>query len=424
MQHPAQPQCDPLAWCVVIALAFAALAWHRLAIPSQIYFDEVHYVPAARKMLALQQANPEHPLLGKQAIAAAIALLGDHPLAWRIPSWIFGTIGLFAFGRALWWASRRRFATLAGMILVATDFAWFIQSRVAMLDMVMAGLAMLAMWQVAAAIRLPRQGRWRLALVGLLLGLAMGTKWSVVAVAMLPGLAFLVLKIRDNGWRFLHATGGGPVPGINLLEAGLWLGLVPLAVYWITFWPAFLYPQNPLDAWAPIAHHKWMLQLQDSVTKPHPYATYWYQWLINERGTWYLYQEVDGAQRGIVLIGNPFSMLAGLPAAAWALWAGYRRRRHDALAAALLFLASIAMWIGNGKPIQFYYHYLLPGTFLMGCLALALDDLREAGRRKLAWAGLALAVGMFAQFYPIISAAKLCCGKSSFEYWMWLPSWR
>ena len=41
---------------------------------------------------------------------------------------------LFAFGRLLWWASGRRFATLAGMLLLATSFAWFIQSRIAMLD--------------------------------------------------------------------------------------------------------------------------------------------------------------------------------------------------------------------------------------------------------------------------------------------------
>lgn len=424
MQHPAEPQRDPLAWCAVIALAFLALAWHRLGIPSQIYFDEVHYVPAARKMLAMEPANPEHPLLGKQIIAAAIALLGDRPLVWRLPSLLFGALGLFAIGRAMWWASQRRFATLAAMALVATDFAWFIQSRIAMLDMFMAGFAMIALWQLAAAVRRPTQGRWRLALAGVMLGLAMGAKWSVVAVAVLPGLAFLAMKLWNQRWRFLHARAGGPVPGISLIEAGLWLGLVPLAVYWASFAPAFFYPKGALDPLAPLAHHKWMLELQDSVTKPHPYATVWYQWLINWRGAWYLYQDVDGAQRGIVLIGNPFTMLAGLPAVLWALWAGIRHRRYDALAAGLLFAVSLGMWIGNSKPIQFYYHYLLPGTFLMACLALALDALWQRGQRWLAWGGLAAAAAMFVWFYPIISAAKLCCGRQSFEYWMWLASWR
>ena len=426
MRAPAEPQRDPIAWCAVIALGFLALAWHRLGIPSQIYFDEIHYVPAARKLLAMQRANPEHPLFGKEAIAGAIWLFGDKPLNWRIPSLLFGAFGLFAIGRALWFASERRFAALAGMVLVATDFAWFIQSRIAMLDMVMAGLAMVALWQLAAAVRMPRQGRWRLALAGLCLGLAMATKWSIVAAAMLPGLTFLALKARDNGRRFLTAREGGPVPGINLLEAALWLGVVPLCVYWATFAPAFYYAKDAISPFAPIRHHEWMLRLQDSVTKPHPYRSVWYQWIVDWRAVWYLYQNVDGSQRGIVLIGNPFTMLAGLPAVVWALWAGIRRQRRGALAMALLYLASIGMWVGNGKPVQFYYHYLLPGTFLMGCLALALDDLYARGGRPrwFALAALALAAGIFAHFYPILSAARLHDGKPSFEYWMWLRSWR
>ncbi|MGH6787518.1 MAG: phospholipid carrier-dependent glycosyltransferase [Novosphingobium sp.] len=419
-------QRDPIAWCALIALGFAALAWHRLAIPAEIYFDEIHYVPAARKLLELQRANPEHPLFGKELIAGAMWLFGDRPLVWRVPSLLFGTLGLFSIGRALWFATRRRFATLAGMVLVATDFAWFIQSRIAMLDMIMAGCAMAALWQLAAAVRMPAQGRWRLALAGVLLGLAMGTKWSVLPTAMLPGLAFLWLKLRDTRRRFLWAREGGPVPGITLIEAALWLGLIPLAVYWATFAPAFFYPKLALDPLGFIKHHEWMLQLQDSVTKPHPYRSVWYQWIADWRAVWYLYKPFDGVQRGIVLIGNPFTMLAGLPAVGWALWVGIRRQRYDALALALLYLAAIGLWVGNGKPVQFYYHYLLPGTFLMGCLALALDELHARGGRMrwAAWGSLALAAAMFAWFYPIISAAELCCGRPSFEWWMWLRSWR
>ena len=103
---------------------------------------------AARKLLTLTRANPEHPMFGKELIAAAIALLGDRPLNWRMPSLLFGALGLFAFGRVLWLPSGRRFATIAGMLLLATSFAWFIQSRIAMLDMIMAGLAMVALWHV------------------------------------------------------------------------------------------------------------------------------------------------------------------------------------------------------------------------------------------------------------------------------------
>ena len=97
-----------------------------------------------------------------------------------------------------------------------------------------------------------------------------------------------------------------------------------------------------------------------------------------------------------------------------------------AAALVALYAASLAMWPISGKPIQFYYHYLLPGTFLMGCLALALDPLFRRGDRWW-WAGpaaVAVAAGMFIYFYPIISAAELHGGRQSYAEWMWLRSWR
>jgi dolichyl-phosphate-mannose-protein mannosyltransferase len=162
------------------------------------------------------------------------------------------------------------------------------------------------------------------------------------------------------------------------------------------------------------------------VKKPHPYRSYWYDWIIDYRSVWYLYEQVDGAWRGIVLIGNPFAMWTGLAAFFWCCWAAWKDKRADALAFGLLYFASLAMWFANGKPIQFYYHYLLPGTFLMGCLALALDDVWNQQDRS-RWAApvvVAASIAVFAWFYPIISAAQLYGGRPSYTYWMWLHSWR
>ncbi|MBW8784903.1 MAG: phospholipid carrier-dependent glycosyltransferase, partial [Novosphingobium sp.] len=312
MRDPATREADPGDWCAVLAVFFLALVWHRLGIPTKIYFDEIHYVPAARKMLALTQHNPEHPLLGKELIAAAIRALGDKPLYWRVPSALLGAFGLFAFSRALWWASLRRWATIAGTLLLATDFAWFIQSRIAMLDMAMASFGMVMLWMAASAVRRPRQARWRLALCGIAMGLAIAAKWSIVPAAMTLGLGFFVIRLAAAGRRFVTATKAAPIPGISLAEAALWLGIVPMLVYWATFAPAFFYHANGIDPLAPIAWHRYMLQLQDSVVKAHPYRSVWYQWMGNWRAIWYLYEVVDGAQRGIVLIGNPFTMIAGL----------------------------------------------------------------------------------------------------------------
>jgi hypothetical protein len=296
-----------------------------------------------------------------------------------------------------------------------------------MLDMFMAALGMVALWQFAAALRLPaRAARWRLALTGVCFGLALGAKWSIAPAVVLPGLTFLVLRVRDHGWRAFQCSDTRPVPGISLMEAAFWLGSVPLIVYWLTYLPTFFYPSEPVAWWDFIGRHRYMLELQDSVKKLHPYRSVWYEWVINWRAIWYLYEPADGAQRGVLLIGNPFTMLAGLPALAWCVWVGIRKHRTDALALALLYFATLGMWVVSGKPIQFYYHYLLPGTFLMGCLALALDELWRKGG-KWEWipaVSLATAGAMFVWFYPIISSAILHEGKQAYAHWMWLHSWR
>lgn len=418
---------DPWRWCALLAFGFLALLWLNLGTPSRIYFDEVHYVKAARILLTMERPqNPEHPMVGKELLAMGLRWFGDTPQGWRTMPALFGTLGLFAFSRALWLTSQRAVATIAGTLLLATDFAWFIQSRIAMLDIFMASFAMLACWQLAGAVRHPRQGRWRLVLAGLFLGLAMGAKWSVVGPAMVPGLAFLAMRLRRHGKRFLFATEGGPVPGISLIEAGLWLGLWPLLVYFATFAPTWFYAHNPVDWRHPIDYLHYMVRLQDSVVKKHTYMTVWWQWVLDLRGIWYLYENVDGSQRGILLVGNPVSMWTGLVALGWCLWAGIRKGRRDALACAVFYLAAIGMWVGNGKPVQFYYHYLLPGTFLITCLALALD---EAWRqRSPLWPRVAALViaanlAMWAWFLPLQTAAALSGGKAAYKAWMILPGW-
>ncbi|HZF44902.1 MAG TPA: phospholipid carrier-dependent glycosyltransferase, partial [Sphingomonadaceae bacterium] len=424
MTEPQANVRDPLGWCAIITLAFAALVFWRLGTPSRIYFDEVHYVPAARILATFDHiTNREHPLLGKELIALGIALFGDHPWSWRVMPAIAGVATLFAFMRGMWFASLSRFATIASGILLATGFILFIQSRIAMLDIFMVAFAILALWMVAGAARLPGQARWRLILAGIFMGLALGSKWNAAPVLMVPGIAFLVIRLKEAGLRFLTATDVGPIRGISLIEAGLWLGVLPVLVYLATFWPVFFYAKNPLTIGGYWEYHQKMWELQQQTIKPHPYMSRWYHWVIDWRAIWYLYDKVDGAQRGVVMLGNPFSMIAGLFAVAWCAYAGVMRKNVAALSMAVLYGVTLGMWIIAPKPIQFYYHYFLPSCFLLGALAVALDDLWKAGWKKTALAGLGLAVAVFMVFYPIISSAKLS-GPYSYEYWMWLKSWR
>lgn len=424
--HPPHRPRDPIGLTVAVSLAFLGLCLVRLTIPSKPYFDEVHYLPAARAILEMSRPlNPEHPPLGKEILALGIALFGDRPLGWRIMPALYGVLGLFAGMRALWFATGSRFATIAFGILLATAPHLLIQSRIAMLDVFMASFTLVTLWMCAGAVREPETARWRLAVGGAALGLAMASKWNVLPLAVLPGLAFLAVRARVAGWNFLTAHRGAPVPGMTLVEAALWLGIVPLIVYAASFWPYFLYAGQPTTPWGLVEWNRHMLELQEQVVEPHTYMSRWYHWLGNWRAIWYLYEVVDGAQRGVLLVGNPLTMLIGVPAMLWCAWIGVARRRWDALAVFVLYAVSFGMWIVAPKPVQFYYHYLLPSCFLMAGLAMALDALWQRGNRW-RWgsiAVLAAACGLFAYFWPIYSAAPLDEGTDFLRY-TWLDSWR
>lgn len=421
MQQPHGQLRDPVGWTWIIAGAFLTLVLMRLNVPGHAFFDEVHYVPAARAWLNGQLLNLEHPPLGKLILAGSMRILGDNVWGWRLPGALAGAVTLFAAMRALWFASCRRFATLAYGVLLATGFMLFVQSRVAMLDMPMAMFLGIALWQAAAACREPETGRWRLALCGVMLGLALGTKWNVAPLLPLPGAAFFIWRLRAGRRRLLTSRRGLPVPGVSLLEAGLWLGVVPLLVYAATFAPAFWLASDPLQGDF-LSHQRRMLALQESVVTPHNYQSAWWQWAVNLRPIWYMYEFTDGAQRGILMLGNPLTMLLGLAALGWCGWAAALRADRTALAIAVLYAVGFGFWIVAAKPVQFFYHYLLPHCFLLAALALALDALWRRGRRWAALLPLGTSVALFAWFWPILSAGPLA-ERDGFQRWMWLASW-
>ncbi len=440
---------DPIGWHAALALAFLALAGVRLTIPSAPFFDEVHYLPAARELLALSEArNIEHPPLGKQLLALGLALLGDNPLGWRIMPLLAGALALYAGMRAMWFAAGSRAASLLTGFYLATGFPLLVQARIAMLDGFMLAFVLVGLWQCAAAMREPEIARRRLALAGAALGAAVACKWSAAPLAAAPGLAFLAIRLGAGGARFAWTRRGPPVPGITLVEAFVWLGLLPLAVYAASYWPFPLFARaEPAFVGRGlfgglVALHEAMFALQSQLKTTHPYQSTWPQWVSNWRAIWYLYEPVDGAQRGVLLVGNPLTMLAGLPALAWCAWAGGRgqcrlagaagadlvpdRAPHQAaLAVAVLYAASLGLWIIAPKPVQFYYHYLLPSTFLLAALALATARLWQGGRRArlLALGAIVGSAGLFAFYFPILTAAPLA-GEAPFLRWAWFEGWR
>jgi len=403
----------PLPLALLIAgLAELLFAW-RVTIPSKPYFDEVHYVPAARTLLALAHpANIEHPLLAKELIALGIWLFGDDPLGWRMLSTLAGSAVVAGVFALVWLGTRRLRPALVASVLTLVNFTVFVQARIAMLDGFMAAFVILGaaslLWSMHGA---PGQVRRRWCLGALLLGLATACKWTAAPYVAFAALAYLLLRRgRPDRW-----------PGLAPVMALALLGGVSVATYFLTFIPAFFYAQEPLTL-ATLLPFQWtMFQQQTQVLPAHTYQSAWYTWPFDWRPIWYLYEPVDGAQRGVLLLGNPAVMWGGLVAVLACAGAWLRSRAIRPGAAAGLWIASIAIWPLIPKSLGFFYYYYLPSIWLAVVLAVALDHWR-ARLRYWDEVVVMLAVGLFLHFYPILSAAPLA-GPGAFARWIWLDSW-
>ncbi|MEG3179200.1 glycosyltransferase family 39 protein [Sphingomonas sp. LT1P40] len=403
-------QHRPVLLALLIGIAAQLLFTIGLHRPSILLFDEVHYVPAARALLALAHpVNPEHPMLGKSLIALGMMLFGDNSIGWRAMATLAGTatvVGVYAFTLRLTGATR---AALFAALFAMLGQTIFVQARIGMLD---AFLGAFLVWAgVAFLWAMQSQSRWVWTFCAVMLGCAVAVKWAAVPYVALAGVAFLWLR-RGHPARF---GGIGWFAGLAIL------GVLSVGTYFLTFAPAFFYTADPLTILSIFPFQLEMWQLQTQVLSAHPYQSSWWSWPLLLRPIWYFYEPDQGAVRGVLLIGNPAIMWGGLLAVAACWWAGLREKAGVPLAAAALWTFSLGVWAVIPKSLGFYYYYYLPSIILCVVLAVAFHHYAARVKRNDEWF-LVIGIGVFVFFYPIIAALPLA-GERGFERWIWLPGW-
>jgi hypothetical protein len=132
--------------------------------PEKFYFDEMHYVPAARQMLEpvlpSPLLNPMHPPLAKELMAVSTRVFGDVPLGWRYPSVLFGSLAIVAMylcGLALFTVQG---PAVASALIAFFNQMVFVQSRIAMLDIPALAFGLLAIAAFISGFRKRRPHVW------------------------------------------------------------------------------------------------------------------------------------------------------------------------------------------------------------------------------------------------------------------------
>jgi dolichyl-phosphate-mannose-protein mannosyltransferase len=397
-----------------------------VAAPEKFYFDEVHYVPAARQMLEPvmpePMLNPMHPPLAKQLIALSIRILGDNPFAWRYPATLFGALALVAVYLGALALFRVQGHAVAATLIAFFNQMLFVQSRIAMLDIFSLAFSLFA---IAAFIHAYRQARPHLcfALAGIASGCSIACKWSGLFV--LATCIFIVVVIRlMQSWRTQFVDDSADDwyrpdlwPDFRYYHFAACFVLLPAFVYLASFIPPYGLSLGDLLE----AQRRIFADNTTTAIAGHTYMSSWPSWPFLVRPVWYLFDKIDDDHiAAVVLLGNPLILWPALIAVAVTLRDWIVARRADAFLALAFYFGPYLAWPLLPRTLGFLYYYLPAATTASFALVYALT--RGKSPRWLLWAFVAVGAIGFAAMLPI-SAAFIGTSMATFNRLMLFQSW-
>lgn len=484
---------------VAVTAVAAATRLIGLGTPETLVFDETYYVKDAYTLsqlgyegswpadanTAFNAGDPSgyqeapsfvaHPPLGKWIIAGGLALFGaDSSFGWRFSVALAGILLVvltMAVAHVLW---HRPILTVIAGGLLAIDGNAIVMSRVALLDVMLACLALLGVFFVlldrgwtGRRLRawVARHGRsgwgpvilWRPGLLAaaVAFGLATGVKWSGIYFLAIFGVYVVVaeLLLRRQAGIEIWASGG------LLKQAPVtFLLLVPLAAaVYLSTWIGWFatdggYHRRWIEgggeawtgalAWVPTAFQNWwhyeaaVYAYHVGEDTPHGYQSNPLTWLFLIRPTsMYWNVRPDGLVETILGVANPLIWWASTAALVFLIVRVVRRLRRGArvwreafilvgLAAGYLpWMLYLNRTVFTFYTIAFEPYLILGLTAALGMLmgtALHHESRRRAG---LVTVGIFLGVCVLlsAFFLPIWTAMPV--PDWFFRLHLWLPSW-
>jgi dolichyl-phosphate-mannose--protein O-mannosyl transferase len=350
-------------------------------------------------------------------------MFGYHSWAWRLVPALAGV----ALAPVFFLLARRVLATeraaLLASALLLCDGVYLVQSRIAMTNI------FAVLFQVSAALLVLRAAlaeRLRggaIAGAGLMLGLALSTRWTSLWAAGFLGLVLAAVR----GRRLLRPR--------ELALTALAFGVIPVLVYVLSYLPWMAQRHDPRTFLDVVRALQDMVQEQGRVWRyhaglqaTHPYFSKWYTWPWLYRPTWYYFHGEGEYVRGIVAIGNPALWWAALPVSLWAAVSGALRRDPRRLFAGVGFFALYLPWGISPRTLN-YSHYLFE-AIPYACLSLGML-VDRAWQGRFAWLGrgyVAAVAFLFVFFYPFLAALPVPTdwynhSLGGVRPWTWFPTW-
>ena len=452
----------PEIW-VLTALALLTRLW-QIGWPPAIVFDEVYFRQFAANYLSGHYFFDIHPPLVKLFFAGVGALFHLQPLQVAagdpggiilrsIPAIAGALLVPLVYVIVRQFGLGRRIAAF-GAMLVLFDNALLVESRFVLMDslLLLVGFGALSCYLALRKSKGIVRYIWT-AMLAVLLGALVSTKWTGLAIAGLIAITWLVEGVLHRvDWRRL------------LGEASIVL-VVVAAIYMGSFAAHFALLQrsgdgdafmsdkfqstlldNPqykatarMSFWDKFTElNKEMYTAQSSLSGvTHPYASRWYSWPLEVRPVYFWQGETlkNGEQGNIYLLGNPavwWLSAIGIITALFVwlarpVWLGKHRRLVAFLLAG--YALNFVPFTFIDRPM-FLYHYLFALLFSILATCVMLSQLFDWQQRKYGskvvhqtyWAFIVVIVLGFLYFLPLSYGWPMT--PADLQQKMWLPTWR
>ena len=411
LRFPSLKEDGPLVLLLLCMIVVGiGLRAYRLDEPQTLKWDEHHYVETARSYLAHKYAWNDHPPLSKLIIAGFMRVLGDGPLAWRLPSFLFGLANIGLVGLLTEHVFRSRRAGLMAAAFVAMDGFFIAYSRTALLDGMIVAFSLAAMLCVL-------RGR---------------TLLAVVMAGVFSGCA---LSFKLNGAVFVFASFLACLASKPLRKYSPILVVIALFVFYAQCAVALINVGRSGSLAAVIAENQAMVKNHLGYTVVHPMSSKWYTWFLPTRPIFLRREaDVDGTVRVLLTLGNPILWWAAI-VAVWSaadellspgikrIWQDLRTKSSTRRTGLFFLLACYAgpilFWVPALRD-AYIYHYLPSYAFALPLLA-GLVSRTYAVRRPLALAFVVLIFEVSVIYAPL--AAEIPVSEAALNARL-IPPWR
>lgn len=501
---------------LLVTLLAGVLRFWNLGNPKRVIFDETYYAKDAwalvhrgfevnwdknandlilkvgdQVQIPTDAAYVVHPPVGKYVIGLGELMFGFNPFGWRFMTALLGTLAVLMLCRIGRRIFRSTFLGCLAGTLMAVDGLAFVMARTSLLDGVLMFFVLAAFGclvvdrdraraKLAAALPVDADGRvrpdahiaetlslgrrpYRL-LAGLMLGLAIGTKWN--------GLYFLVAfglltVLWDVGARRV-AGAHHPYTAVLKHDVGLaFLSTVPVAVVtYLVSWTGWIL--SPTDGsggyyrdwasangrssswswlfpdwWLSLWHYEHQVyEFHVGLSSPHTYQSNPWSWIVAGRPVSYFYESpkpgkdgcpIDAGEkcaREVLALGTPLLWWVAAFAVLYILWRWLFRRDWRAGAIACGIAAGYLPWFLYQERTIFFFYAVVFLPFL--CLAVAMllgaiigppgsSDTRRVAGATGAGVLVLLIAWNFIYFWPIYTGTAI-----PIDDWrsrMWLDTW-